>query len=268
MSSIICDTHTHTHFSEDSTALPEAMVQRAIDLGLSTLCFTEHMDLDFPDEGLFQVDLPAYHAEYQRLRKRYSDKIDLLFGLELGMQPHLPAAYKKMASEWPFDFLIASQHLVNGEDPYEQHVWKDVDETEIIRQYFRELYSNLQSMTDFDTCAHLDYVVRYAPKQRGHYDYTVYADLIEPILLHLIREGKCLEVNAAGLKYGLGAPNPTPTILRRYYDLGGQLITIGSDAHEPAHLAYDFATVEQILRKIGFTEYAIFRHRERETILL
>ena len=84
----------------------------------------------------------------------------------------------------------------------------------------------------------------------------------------LIRHEKCLEVNTAGLKYGLGHPNPEESVLRRYRELGGTLITIGSDAHRPEHIAYDFEKAEDILRSLGFQSYTIFRQRKPVQISL
>ena len=95
-----------------------------------------------------------------------------------------------------------------------------------------------------------------------NYQWTDYRDLIDPILSFLIQSDLALEVNTAGLKYGLGQPNPAPEILKRYYQLGGRKITIGSDAHCPAHLAYDFSTLPVLLNACGFHQYTVYRNRQ------
>ena len=117
-------------------------------------------------------------------------------------------------------------------------------------------------MKSYDTLGHLDYIVRYGPNKNQNYSYEAYASYIDPILQFLIEQHKCLEVNTAGLKYGLGHPNPEESVLKRYRELGGTLITIGSDAHRPEHIAYDFDKLESILKELGFRSYTIFRQRE------
>ena len=110
--------------------------------------------------------------------------------------------------------------------------------------------------------------MRYGPNRNREYTYRRYADHIDPILHRLIDRGKCLELNTGGLKYGLGEPNPCREVLKRYHDLGGELITIGSDAHAPEHIAYDFATAETILKETGFRYYTVFRERKAKQLPL
>lgn len=257
------DFHLHTRFSEDSEAPMESMVHAAIALGLKTICFTEHLDLDYPKQhGTFSVDLEAYHAELSRLQSLYKNQIEILFGIEMGMQPHLPQRYVKIAENYPFDFIIASQHLLDGMDPYYPEFWENHSERSGYEAYFTQLLSNLESMRTYDTLGHLDYIVRYGPNQNKYYSYETYADYIDPILEYLISRDKCLEVNTAGLKYGLNHTNPEEQVLKRYRELGGTKITIGSDSHRPEHIAYDFGKAADILQELGFTSYTIFRKRQ------
>ena len=267
--SITCDFHLHSNFSSDSDTPMEDMIQAAIKRGLKTICFTEHMDLDYPEEcGSFQADIPAYKQEICRLQSVFQDIIDIRFGIELGMQPHLGPRCAALAHEYPFDFIVASQHLVGGQDPYYRDYWNGKEEQIVYREYFSELLTNLQSMKEFDTVAHLDYIVRYGPNQNQFYSYQSYADHIDPILKYIIDQGKCLEVNTAGLKYGLKHPNPEESVLKRYRELGGERITIGSDAHQPEHIAYDSAKAEAILKELGFQSYCIFHGRKPNIIPL
>ena len=121
---------------------------------------------------------------------------------------------------------------------------------------------NLDSFSDIDAYGHLDYVVRYGPNKNQFYTYEHYKDLIDEILKALIEKGIALEVNTAGYKYGLGAPNPHPDILRQYRRMGGELITVGSDAHAPEHLAYDFFRVNPLLKECGFSAYTVYENRK------
>lgn len=260
---IIADYHMHTHFSEDSQTPMEAMILGAARKGLKYICFTEHMDLDYPPaHGTFQADLDAYQRELLPLKAAYQDTIQVGHGVELGMQPHLAARNRDLAKKYPFDFIIASMHLLSGLDVYYPEAWENRPESAVIADYFKELLFCLQSMEAYDTLGHLDYIIRYSPTRNQNHSYERYGEYIDPILQHLIDNHKCLEVNTAGLKYGLGQPNPDTFILKRYRELGGHLITIGSDAHKPEHIAYDFPVVQKLLISLGFDSYTIFRNRE------
>ena len=117
--SIFYDCHLHSSFSADSETPAEAMIQRAISIGLSGMCFTEHLDTDCPPEGPdFCLDLPAYFEKLSALRERFRDVIDIRIGLEFGIQPQCTELLPALAAQYPFDFIIASQHFIDGKDPY------------------------------------------------------------------------------------------------------------------------------------------------------
>ena len=261
-----CDFHMHSSFSGDSDTPMPAMIERAITLGLDTICFTEHYDEDYPEgEENFSLAVSDYYETLCTLKKQYCSKINICFGIELGMQSHLGSLYTKYVQSWPFDFVIASQHLLDHADPYYPAYWKNKNPSDVIRHYFKETLQNLKSMQgEYDTLAHLDYIVRYAGSGFTSYHYDEYADVIDPILSYLIEQGKCLEVNTAGFKYGLGHPNPCEEVLKRYRQLGGEKITIGSDGHRPEHIAYDFGRLQDLLKHIGFQYYCIFQKRNPE----
>ena len=108
---------------------------------------------------------------------------------------------------------------------------------------------------------HIDYVVRYGNKKQEEYSYEANKDIIDEILKHLILNGKGIELNTAGFKYGLGFCHPYPEIIKRYKELGGEIITIGSDGHKPEHIAYDFGKVKDILTACNFKYYTEFKER-------
>lgn len=261
--SIDYDCHLHSHFSGDSDTPPELMADRACALGLRGICFTEHLDLDAPDDGTpFLLDFDAYFEAMEALKMKYRGRLDIRAGMEFGIQPQHAMILKNLAARWPFDFLIASQHYVDGKDPYYPAYFSGRKERDCYEEYFHLELRSLERCTDYDTLGHMDYIVRYGPNQNREYAYNAYADCIDPILRRLIEHGKCLELNTGGLKYGLGEPNPSREILRRYRELGGELITIGSDAHVPEFLAYEFPAADEILKTAGFRYYTIFRERK------
>ena len=266
---IICDFHNHTCFSADSDSTPESMIEKAIDLGLSYLCMTDHMDLDFPYPELdFTFDVAEYFKKHEELRQIYRDRIQLLTGIELGLQPGVYADLKDLLSKWDFDFVIGSSHLVDRIDPYFPIYWQNKNESAGILRYFETILENVAEFDAIDVYGHIDYIVRYAPSKATHYSYQKYQEILDEIIKTLISKNIGLELNTAGFKYCLGFPNPHMDILKRYRELGGEIITIGSDGHVPEHLAYDFKKVPEILKACGFDHYTIFQKRKAEFIKL
>ncbi len=269
---ICADIHTHTTYSTDCETPMENLIIEAISRGLKTLCFTEHMDKDYPpvpgrDPSLpteFLLDTDAYRKGYLEMKEKYRDKIRLLWGVELGLQPHLADWHRSYVNQHPFDYIIGSEHNPENRDPYYPEFFEGRTEQEAYSLYFEETYKNLKLFSDFDSIGHMDYVVRYGPNKNKEYSYKKYSDLIDPILEFIINKGIALEVNAGGYRNGLGEPNPCKDIIIRYKEMGGELITIGSDAHTAQSLCYDFDRIESVLLDCGFDSYAVFENRRPE----
>ena len=269
---ISSDFHLHTSFSSDSETPMSSMIEQGIRTGLSYLCFTEHMDKDYlkrtDDDPDFEVDTDAYLTKYRELKEKYKDRITILFGVELGLQPHVADYYRQYTADYPFDFIIGSSHLCHRKDPYFPEFFEGREEHLAYREYFESILENIQTYDGYDIYGHLDYVVRYGPYKNKFYSYQRYADIIDEILRALTASSKGIEINTGGFKYGLGHPNPTEEIIKRYRELGGEIITIGSDAHEPNYIAYDFDKIPSILKNAGFQYYTIFKERKPAFIKL
>jgi len=253
----------HSQYSGDSDATQDSMVNAAIEKGLAGICFTDHLDIDYPDEpDLFLLDLPNYTASVLAQTEQYQNRIDVCLGIELGLQPHLAALHEDILSQYPFDFVIGSSHVVHGFDPYYPKFYEGRAEEACYREYFESILENIRAFDGFDVYGHIDYVVRYGPNRNERYSYAQYCDVIDEILKLLIERGKGIEINTGGFKYGLGHPNPTEEIITRYHELGGEIITIGADAHTPEHVAYDFEKVPEILKKAGFRYFTVYKERK------
>lgn len=263
------DFHIHSSFSADSTAPMASMIEEGIRRGLKTMCFTEHLDYDYVADGnLFEVDTPAYLDELNRCRQLYGKKTELLFGIELGLEPRLSGRLSEYVRQWDFDFIIGSSHTVNGADPYYPAFYKGRSEKDCYLEYFQSILQNLEAFSDFDVYGHIDYIVRYGPNKNRFYSYEKYKDILDEILKSILSHHIGLELNTAGYKYGLNAPNPHPDILKRYRELGGEILTVGSDGHAPEHLAYAFDKVRDVLLECGFRYYTVFRNRKPEFVKL
>lgn len=261
---IKADFHTHSHFSSDSTASMQSMVNKAIELGMDILCFTDHMDYDFPKEcGLpFTFDPNEYFKELEEIIEKNRDKIIILKGIELGLQPHVAELDNKLLDQYDFDFIIGSSHLAEGMDPYSPTFWANRTIEQSIQTYYEGIIKNVKMFDHFQVYGHLDYIVRYIPDKSYVFTYRKYSDVIDEALKCILNAGRGIEVNTSGYKYGLGHAHPNVDILKRYIELGGELITIGSDGHKPEHLCYDFSSAEQMLLSLGFKYYATFEKQK------
>lgn len=263
--SILTDYHLHSSFSGDSRAPMEQMIERGLALGLKTMCFTEHMDKNVVDDGLnFEVDMDAYQEGFYRLKEKYRGQIELLFGIELGIETRYQKFLEEFSAAYDFDFIIGSSHIVDGVDPYWASYYEGRTEEAAYRRYFESIQENLAVFSNIDVYGHLDYVVRYGPNKNKYYSYEKYRDLIDPILRTLIEKGIGLEVNSGGYKRGLGVPNPCREVIQAYRSLGGEIVTVGSDAHAPEQIADEFARIQEILLECGFRYYTVFRDRKPE----
>lgn len=255
------DAHMHTGFSSDSESLPEEMIQGAIEKGLTAVCFTDHYDKDNTDwgaEDIFDSDL--YFEKMLEVKERYKDKIQVRIGVEIGMQPYLGSYYREFIKKYPFDFVIGSVHSVERTDIATKKLFQTRTPQDVYRLVLEETLEDIRVTDDFDVLGHLDYMVRYSDEKA--YSYKIFADEIDAVLKALIEKGKGIEINTSGLKYGLKFAHPHKDVLKRYRELGGEILTIGADGHKPEHIAYDFAEAEAILKECGFTYYTEFAGRK------
>ena len=215
---ILADYHLHTSFSSDSESPMEEMIRHAISLGLKTICFTEHHDIDYPvnpDGFDFLLDLPSYKEEIFKMKEHYQDQIEINYGVELGLMPTTLDQCAAFVKDEPFDFIIGSTHIVDFMDPYDAIYFETYPARLGLAHYFEDILKN-----------------------------------------------------TAGLKYGMSDPNPHHEIIKRYMELGGEIITIGSDGHCPKHMAYDFYKLPEFLSNLGIRYYTVFRDKKPEFIKL
>lgn len=264
------DCHLHSRFSGDSDASPEEIILSARRKGVPLLCFTDHFDPDSPSGDVsFDLDMDAYFAELRRLQSVQSSGPEILIGAELGLQPHLGDFLHSRLAGYPFDFLIGSTHLVDRADPYYPSFWEGRCVTASVRRYFETTLENIRAFDGFDVYGHLDYIVRYIPaaSRQKAFPSSEASDLrglIDEILKLLLDKGRGLEVNTGGFRSGLSEPNPSAAILRRYRELGGEILTVGSDAHSPEQIASCFRETAEFIRSCGFRYITVFRNRKPE----
>ena len=270
------DYHVHTAFSDDSDYAMEQVVQDAIAMGLDEICFTDHVDYgvktdwDAPEKMVYRkggvgelaemplanVDYPAYYKAFQEMQARYGDKISLKFGLEFGMQAHTIEKYEQLFARYPFDFILLSVHEVEDKEFWNQDFQRGRTQQEYNERYYAELLYLVQHYHDYSVLAHMDLITRY--DNAGTYPFERLKPILTEILKTVIADGKGIEVNTSSHRYGLADLTPSREILKLYRELGGRILTIGSDSHKPEHLGAFMDETKQELKALGFKEFCTF----------
>lgn len=258
------DYHVHTFFSGDSEADCVKIIENAISLNMKYICVTDHLDFDYPNDMNhdFILDGDKYYNHMKELAKKYSKKISISIGVETGLGPNYSTRLNNFISANNFDFIIGSSHVVNGKDPYYPEYFNNRSDFDAFSEYFQSILDNLKFCNNFDVYGHIDYVVRYSPNKIKNYSYTLFKDIIDEILVTLINMNKGIEINTGGFRTGINAPNPSIDIIKRYKELGGEIITLGSDAHTPELIGNRFNLAVDILKDCNFNYYTIFINRK------
>ena len=186
---ILWDCHIHSSFSAASDTSMEDMLHEAIQRNLSGICFTELLDTDYPptpDNETFELDLDGYRETLFSLQEKYRSKLNIHFGIALGLQPHLADSLNELLKTIPFDFVIGSSHVVHGYDPYYGVFFENREESACYREYFESILENLNAFSGMDVYGHIDYIVRYGPNQNREYSYERYQDILDEILRTVI----------------------------------------------------------------------------------
>ena len=254
----------HTCFSGDSKANPTDMIGAAKSLGLSGLTFTDHLDLDYPEEpNIFLLDIDTYLRELGTIATVNSaDDFKVRVGIELGLQPHLCNELTNVVAKYDFDVVIGSTHVVKKQDPYYDNFWEGRSFEEATRGYYEEILKNITGFDKFDTLAHLDYAFRYRNPVPGMDTYSKYWDIIDAILEYIIKKDIALEINTGGCYKELNQTNPAPAIIKRYVSLGGKMVTVGADAHKSEYVGSHFNELTALIEHCGLKEFTYFEKRK------
>ena len=262
-SGYIGDYHIHTRFSCDSKSEMATVCEVAIARGMREIAFTDHVDYG-PDDLPNYFQPVEYLAEIERCRARYGDRLSIRAGLEIG-EPHIfVQEAEAVLAVGTFDFVIGSAHYANEL----QCAWKPYFFEQPLRQaykaYFRQVVS-LAAEGDFDVLGHLDLVKRDALKFGKPYDGPgPYADMIRTALRSIVERGKGIEINTSSLYKGktMSETCPSLEILHWYRELGGEILTFGSDAHTSDKVGAHFDAALEMARSVGFTRLARFEQRQ------
>lgn len=256
---MLFDYHMHSDFSEDCFTPMEHTIEAAIKKGLTEICFTEHMDYDYPDPDFtFELDVRAYDKKIKAMQEKYAKDITIKKGIEIGVQPHVLERNRQLIQQEEFDFVICSLHVSDKKDLHNGDFFVGRTPEEAYRFFYEELLYCVQHFDDYNILGHLDLVKRYQTLNTDE----DFHDIIREIFNEIIPKGKGIEVNASGFAYDLGTAMPSRDILTLYKACGGEVITIGSDAHKAEHVAHRFPEMIQQLDQIGFRYLATFTEQK------
>ncbi|MEF9952229.1 MAG: histidinol-phosphatase HisJ family protein [Clostridium sp.] len=260
------DTHIHTNHSSDSK-MNIKEVLKVIDSTNIGVILTEHLDINYPDETMFRLDINNYFKEYEKYR---SDK--LLLGIEIGFDiGDLSRECELIAKNNPFDYILGSTHIVNGIDLYEKDFYEDENGQvynieEVYSKYFSEMLKQIKDNTYFDSLGHIDYISRYAKR---HYDdaeihYDKYSTYIDSVLKEIILMDKSMEINTRRF----GDENAIKNLFNIYSSfkrLGGKTVTIGSDSHTFDTIGYEYSLAKKMADEIGL-QVVYYKNRKKTKI--
>ncbi|WP_188456074.1 histidinol-phosphatase HisJ family protein [Virgibacillus oceani] len=253
------DYHVHSNFSADCETAMEKSIDKAIELGLKEICFTDHIDYDYPDPSItFDLDLPTYSNKIEHLKENYSNKITVKKGVEIGVQPDLLPRYEQLMNNDWFDFVICSMHTTEKRDLHSGEFFKDKSIDEAYAAYYNELLYCVKNYRGYNILGHIDLVKRYT---KGKAD-SEHHDIISQIFDEIIPAGKGIELNTSGVRYGLDGGMPSVDILKLYKEMGGEILTLGSDSHNEASIAFNFKESLTLLQQIGFRYITTFEKGE------
>ena len=272
----LTDNHIHSTISTDAHNTMTEMALASYEKGVRALCFTDHCDLDhfktgIPDPQCFDMR-DEMNEMFAQAKRAVPSDMELFLGLELGEGNHDVDRMREIASSPELDFILGSLHNLSGEkDFYEMEFPDSAYCREVLERYMDELIE-LAALPYFDVMAHIGYPVRYMRRRcdpQMKFGMRDYGDRLDVLLKILIQNGKGLEINCSGLRdeYMLETM-PETEVLRRYRELGGEIITVGSDAHRVSDAGSYLRDGFEILRNLNYKYVTIFRNRKPEFIKL
>ncbi len=233
------DTHIHTEFSTDSDEKIEEIILEARNKDIGII-ITDHMDLKYPKDGEFTFDIDKYFDAYGKLR---SEKV--LIGIEIGMRLDCLEQCRALKDKYSFDNIIGSIHVIDDYDLYWENFYMGKSKIEVYSNYFNTMFECVKAYDFINVLGHMDYITRYARFDDKRIYLSEFGDIIDEILKIIIQREIALEINIKSISNKLQTNN-MKSICKRYAELKGKYITIGSDAHVKENIGKDFILGQQI----------------------
>ena len=265
------DYHVHSDVSNDSDASMWEMVRAEAAAGVGLMCFTNHCDLFRWQDGAPYPRCREIAAEsaakLRQLRQAHALPIEVRLGIELGEDHRDPALAAALAADPALDFVLGSLHLLPGYGDLYVQDYPSVERCNFFFDLYLDELMQVAAQDYYDVLAHMGYGRRYMWRAGIDAEMSLdrFGDKIEQVLRTVVDKGRGLEINCSGIRDGCG-PFPSAEILRLYRDLGGETVTVGSDAHSPANAAKGIREGYAVLQSCGFDYVTVFRQRTPERI--
>ncbi len=261
---IIMDCHNHSNLSPDGSNSPEEMIKRAIELGIQYYSLTDHLEINkfYDEEFLYEEPVKKASLISPQLIEKYKDKITMSYGVELGQPLQDMPLTNRLLDSYNYDFIIGSLHMCNGWEDFYELDYSKVDPNYLLGLYFDEVLE-MARWGKFDVLGHLTYPLRYITGEcKIEIDMSRYLTRIKEIFSTLIKNDMGIEINSSGLRQQLGVSMPDAYYVSLYRDMGGKILTVGSDAHCTKDLGKGIAQVVTMAKDIGFEELTFFKNRQ------
>ena len=259
---MLVDYHLHTNNSFDGKQTIDELCQAAIARGIDEIAITDHMDIFAGKSYGFILNCEKTFSDIDLAKDKYRGKLVIRKGIELGQPMRNPAAYEEFIEEWPLDFIIGSVHNMENDIDVGEYNYKEIDFSEFFPRYL-DCILDFARNYEFDVLGHVTYPIRYMILQTGKkVDPMEYQDQFIEIFKAAIARGKGIELNTSSIARGVGELMPTIPLLRLYRDMGGEIITVGSDAHVKSQTGITSKTANEILKQVGFRYLTTFENRE------
>ncbi len=264
MDRIFADYHMHTTFSPDGHNTPREMCLAALEKGLTEIAVTDHFEFFHKavnaDARYSKEIIGAGQKALDACRKEFSGRLTIRNGVEIGQPQVDPSRAAELLSALPFDYVIGSIHKLDDVD-MGQMDYPDEGISGRVHQNL-SMMVELADRYDFDCLGHVDLIKRYAAIRGKKIDLMDYRELLEPIFKRVIERGKGIEINTSGLRQPAKETLPSLEIVKFYRSLGGEILTVGSDAHCTKDVAADLDAAREVAKEAGFRYLASFEKRK------
>ena len=257
----IYDMHTHSDNSFDGNHSCILLCEGAAENSCKGIAITDHCDIDAKDYDFRAFALNQF-VEANLAKAFFKDRLDVLVGIELGQGIYKKEKSLEILKEFDYDFVLGSIHNLEDKEDFYYLNYEEYDVKSLMRNYFEAVLA-LSQWNKTDSIAHLTYPLRYLSKYKSiKFDISDYYDIIDAIFETIIKNDKALELNVSGLFNGLNDTLPNKELIKRFHDMGGKYVTVGSDSHYYNKVSLGIKEGYNILLECGFEQFTIFKKRE------
>lgn len=266
MGRYLYDYHIHSNFSTDGKDSIYQICRDALDKGLKEIAITDHFEPTVGNEE-YKFFKPAdYLQDLEKARELFKGRLTIKAGIELGQPHRFQESSRRVLNEIPFDFVLGSAHKFPGDIDCSEIKYADIRLEDICSMYLKQL-EIMANDADFDCVGHIDLIKRYSKSiYSKRVSLTIHQEFFSEVLKILIRKDKGIEINTSGLRQKIEETMPGLDTLLLYKELGGKILTVGSDAHYANHVGEGIQDAIDLAMLAGFDYLTVYNKRNPEFI--